>query len=119
MGPVVPLSASPVPVSGATQSFPDPSRRYRIEPPQPNVLLLAERQGDAVGYVSAVRQMDLWMGRDILALDDLYVRESARGQGVGEQVMCALASHAAADQLLIRWGLRERPHDYAARLAAR
>jgi ribosomal protein S18 acetylase RimI-like enzyme len=94
----------------------------------------------AVGYVSAVRQINLWAGRDILALDDLYVRASARNQGVGDQLMRALARHAAEDQLTITWGMREdnhgaqrfyrrlgatlrtkvvaawRPHDYAAHL---
>lgn len=107
------------------------------------VVLLAERAGEAVGYVSAVRELNLWLGRDLLALDDLYVRGSSRGQGVGEQLMCALAAHALDDRLLIRWGLREdndgarrfyerlgatlrtktvaawRPHDYVALLASR
>lgn len=79
----------------------------------------------------------------LLELADLYVREPARGQGVGEQIMCALAAHGVEDRLLIRWGLGEdnngacrfyerlgatlrtktvaawRPHDYAARLASR
>ncbi|MFC4782843.1 GNAT family N-acetyltransferase [Nocardioides sp. MAHUQ-72] len=106
------------------------------------VVLLAEQGDEAVGYVSAVRQVNLWLGRDLLALDDLYVRECARGRGVGEQVMRALAAYAAADSLLIRWGLRSdndgarrfyerlgatmrtktiaawRPHDYAALLSS-
>ena len=69
------------------------------------VVLLAERDGRAVGYVSAVRQLHLWTGGDVLALDDLYVRPGARDAGIGQQLMGALAALAAPEQLLIRWGV--------------
>jgi ribosomal protein S18 acetylase RimI-like enzyme len=69
------------------------------------VVLLAERGGEAVGYVSAVRQLHLWTGGDVLALDDLYVRPGARDAGVGRQLMAALAALAAPERLLIRWGV--------------
>jgi ribosomal protein S18 acetylase RimI-like enzyme len=69
------------------------------------VVLLAERGGAAVGYVSAVRQLHLWTGGDVLNLDDLYVRPGARDAGVGRQLMAALAGLAAPDRLLIRWGM--------------
>jgi ribosomal protein S18 acetylase RimI-like enzyme len=73
---------------------------------RPEVLvLLAERDGAAVGYVSAVRQLYLWTGGDVLNLDDLYVRPGHRDGGVGRQLMCALAALAARDELLIRWGM--------------
>jgi ribosomal protein S18 acetylase RimI-like enzyme len=74
------------------------------------VVLLAERAGAAVGYVSAVRQLNLWAGRDILALDDLYVRSGFRDGGVGGRLMRALADVAATDQLMIRWEMREDNH---------
>jgi ribosomal protein S18 acetylase RimI-like enzyme len=104
------------------------------------VVLLAEDETGQLGYVSAVHQPNLWMGRDIVALDDLYVRSGARNRGVGEQLMTALAQHAAAEQQLIRWEMRAdndgaqrfyrrldaklrtkviatwSPHDYTARL---
>jgi ribosomal protein S18 acetylase RimI-like enzyme len=69
------------------------------------VVLLAERGGEAVGYVSAVRQLHLWTGGDVLALDDLYVRPGARDAGVGRRLMAALAALAAPERLLIRWGV--------------
>jgi ribosomal protein S18 acetylase RimI-like enzyme len=105
------------------------------------VVLLAEQDGVALGYVSAVRQLNLWTGRDILALDDLYVRSSSRGRGVGALLMRSLALTAGRDQLLIRWEMRQdnldaqrfyrrlgatlrtkviaswRPHDYHAHLS--
>ncbi|MGY2082485.1 N-acetyltransferase family protein [Blastococcus sp. SYSU DS0539] len=69
------------------------------------ILLLAEHAGQAVGYVSALRQLHLWTGDDVLDLDDLYVRPGHRDAGVGRQLMAALAALAAPDQLLIRWGM--------------
>ena len=63
------------------------------------VVLLAERDGEAVGYVSAVRQLHLWTGSDVLDLDDLYVRPGHRDGGVGRQLMAALAALAAPRRL--------------------
>lgn len=73
---------------------------------RPDVLVLLARDGDrAVGYVSAVRTLNLWVGGDILAMDDLYVRAESRDRGVGRDLMAALATHAARDQLLVTWGV--------------
>lgn len=71
------------------------------------VVLLAEQDAEAVGYTSATRQVHLWSGRDLVALDDLYVRTSARNRGVGEQLMCAIAAYAAPEDMLVRWELYE------------
>src|SRR5687768_4493872 len=71
------------------------------------VVLLAERDGVPVGYVSAVRRLHLWLGRDILVLDDLFVRDGHRDAGVGRLLMRELAALAAPEQLPIRWEMRE------------
>ena len=68
-------------------------------------VLLAERGGRPIGYVSAIRQIALWTGGDVLNLDDLYVRPGHREAGIGRQLMAALAAVAAREQLLIRWGM--------------
>ncbi|WP_446220026.1 N-acetyltransferase family protein [Micromonospora sp. IBHARD004] len=69
-------------------------------------VLLAERAGEPLGYVSAHRRLHLWSGRDILALDDLLVRAPARDAGVGRGLMLALARTAADDGLVIRWEVK-------------
>jgi GNAT superfamily N-acetyltransferase len=69
------------------------------------IVLLAERDGGPVGYVSAVRQLHLWTGGDVLNLDDLYVRPGHRDAGVGRRLMAALAALAEPDRLLIRCGM--------------
>jgi ribosomal protein S18 acetylase RimI-like enzyme len=71
------------------------------------VVLLAERDGGPVGYVSALRGLHLGEGRDILRLDDLFVRAGHRDAGVGRLLMTELGRLAAAERLLVRWEMRE------------
>ena len=86
------------------------------------VVLLAERDGEPVGYVSAARRLHLWSAADILGLDDLFVREGFRDAGVGRLLMTELARLAAPEGLLIRWEVREdnlRAQQFYERLGAR
>jgi ribosomal protein S18 acetylase RimI-like enzyme len=70
------------------------------------IVLLATRDGRHLGYVSAIRRLHLWSDRDVIALDDLYVREEARNAGVGRALMAALAAgYAAPEGLTITWGV--------------
>jgi ribosomal protein S18 acetylase RimI-like enzyme len=69
------------------------------------IVLLAERRGEAVGYVSCIRRLHLWSDRDVLALDDLYVRDGERAGGVGRRLMLALAEYATPERLTITWGV--------------
>lgn len=93
----------------------------------PSVLvLLAVADDHPVGYVSGIRQLNLWAGRDIFAMDDLYVRAEARDRGIGRSLMAALADHltseTADDQPLITWGVRDdndAGHRFYERLGAR
>ena len=89
---------------------------------RPDVVVLVAEQGrTAVGYVSAVRTLNLWLGGDILSLDDLYVRPEARDVGLGAQLMHALADHVAAEDLIIRWEANldnEAGHRFYRRLGA-
>ncbi|XVQ86919.1 N-acetyltransferase family protein [Microbispora siamensis] len=67
------------------------------------IVLLAERGGRPIGFVSVVRHLNIWAGRDILALDDLFVRPEARDGGVGRLLMTAVAGIAAAEGMVVRW----------------
>jgi ribosomal protein S18 acetylase RimI-like enzyme len=71
------------------------------------LVLLAERGGEPVGYVSAVRRLHLWLGTDVLALDDLFVRDGHRDAGIGRLLMAGLARLASAEDLVVRWEVRE------------
>lgn len=86
------------------------------------IVLLAERDGEGMGYVSALRRPYLWTGGDVLALDDLYVRKEFRDSGVGRELMIELARYAQPDGLTITWGMRlenEHAQRFYARLGAR
>jgi ribosomal protein S18 acetylase RimI-like enzyme len=72
------------------------------------VVLLAERDGVPVGYVSAVRKLHLWRGEDIYALDDLFVRDGHRDAGVGRLLMREMARLASAERLLVRWEVNQQ-----------
>ena len=72
------------------------------------VVLLAERDGVPAGYGSAVRKLHLWLGRDIYALDDLYVRDGYRDAGVGRLLMHELARLATAEDMVVRWEVAEQ-----------
>jgi GNAT superfamily N-acetyltransferase len=96
--------------------------RWRDLLARPDVVVFLAFQGEAtVGYASATRQLHLWSGHDVLALDDLYVRAAARSRGVGAQLMRTVATYAEPESLLIRWTLYETndgAHRFYERLGA-
>jgi ribosomal protein S18 acetylase RimI-like enzyme len=58
--------------------------------------LLAERAGAPLGLAMFYPTFSSWSGQRGLFLEDLYVREAARGQAVGRRLLGALARIAAA-----------------------
>lgn len=68
-------------------------------------VLLAERAGEAQGYVSATRRLHLWSGTELLAVDDVFVLEHARGEGIGERLLLAMAGTVASEELTVVWGV--------------
>lgn len=53
--------------------------------------VLAEMGGKTVGFALFFRNFSTFLGRPGLYLEDLYVRESARGQGIGRALLAHLA----------------------------
>lgn len=83
--------------------------RWRELLARPDVtVLLAEVDHRPVGYVSAARRLHLWSGRDVLALDDLYVRPGHRDRGCGLLLMHELSRCAGG--LTITWGVQPDNH---------
>jgi GNAT superfamily N-acetyltransferase len=54
-------------------------------------LLLAELGGEAVGFALFFTSYSTWEGRPGLYVEDLFVRESARGHGLGRGLLAAIA----------------------------
>jgi GNAT superfamily N-acetyltransferase len=57
--------------------------------------LIAEASGAVAGFALTFTNYSTWEGSAGLYLEDLYVRESARGLGVGRALMAALAGVCA------------------------
>ena len=75
--------------------------------------LIAEANGDALGYLSWTRAYSIWSGGDYLNVDDLFVRAVARDRGVGRALMARFAAVAGAQGLRARWELQADNHDAA------
>lgn len=73
--------------------------------PQPRFgAFLAEIDGVAVGFVTYAINYSIWVGADVIALDDLYVDPTVRSSGLGAQLMQAVAAKCRQDGCAhIRW----------------
>ncbi len=68
--------------------------------------LIAELAGEPVGFALFFRNFSTFLGKPGLYLEDLYVRESARGQGVGRALLAHVAGIArAGDYGRLEWSV--------------
>ena len=56
--------------------------------------VIAQRDGEPVGFALFFQNFSTWTGRPSLYLEDLYVRPEARGHGVGKALLRHLAGIA-------------------------
>lgn len=75
--------------------------------------LLAERAGAPLGYALWHYSYETAWAEHGVYLADLYVREAARGQGVGDGLLRAVARAAAADGATFVWWTAYRTNDNA------
>jgi GNAT superfamily N-acetyltransferase len=68
-------------------------------------VLLAEADGEAVGFLSYMIRYSIWGGSEFINLDDLFVSERVRGRGVGRMLMRRMAEIASARTMVVRWEL--------------
>lgn len=71
-------------------------REQLTSPSPPFECLLGELDGEPVGFALFFHNYSTWRGRRGLYLEDLYVRPSARGRGVGKSLLVHLAALAVA-----------------------
>ena len=60
-------------------------------------VLLAFDSGTAVGFALFFYNFSTWLGRAGIYLEDLFVREDYRGQGIGRHLLKTLARTAVAE----------------------
>jgi GNAT superfamily N-acetyltransferase len=65
--------------------------------------LIAEDGSGVVGYVTYTIDYSIWNGGDFIRIDDVYVRDRARGRGTGRQLMRALADIGVSQAMRVRW----------------
>jgi GNAT superfamily N-acetyltransferase len=59
-------------------------------------ILIGEVDGAAQGFVLFFHNYSTWLGRAGVYVEDLYVRDAARGLGLGRQLLAAVARIALA-----------------------
>jgi GNAT superfamily N-acetyltransferase len=69
-------------------------RRHGFGPERRFEALLALVDGEPAGFALFFPDFSTWRGRPGIFLEDLYVREWARGRGVGRRLMARLAAIA-------------------------
>ena len=66
------------------------------DPGSPVEGLIAERDGELVGFVNCVLHPSTWGAADTCYLEDLFVSPSARGSGAGRALIDAVLERARA-----------------------
>lgn len=69
----------------------DDLRRWLFGPSPVAEVLLAFEGGDAAGFALFFPNFSTFLGRPGIYLEDLFVRESSRGRGIGRQLLTRLA----------------------------
>ncbi|MFO1061255.1 MAG: GNAT family N-acetyltransferase [Dongiaceae bacterium] len=80
-------------------------------------LLVAELGGTVVGFALFFTSWSTWEGRPGLYLEDLFVRETARGRGLGRRLLAAIArlalerGYPRLDLCVLDWNPARRFYD--------
>jgi GNAT superfamily N-acetyltransferase len=85
-------------------AFTDEAARAMLAGSTPKMrALIAESDGEALGSVTYTYVYWPWHGQELIYVDDLIVREMARGRGVGRAIMHEIARIALAEGRRVRW----------------
>jgi GNAT superfamily N-acetyltransferase len=74
-------------------------------------VLIAEEQGNPVGFVLFFHNFSTFLGRKGIYIEDLYIREQARGKGYGEALLkeiCKLAKDRGCGR--VEWWVLDWNH---------
>lgn len=80
----------------AVETTVDDLRTQLSAPRPPFSCLLAEVDGESAGFALFFQNYSTWRGRPGVYLEDLFVRPSHRGRGVGRLLLSAVAREAVA-----------------------
>ncbi|GAB3020408.1 GNAT family N-acetyltransferase [Bowmanella dokdonensis] len=73
--------------------------------------LLAEIDGEIAGYASFTWNYSIWLGSELMTLDDLFVWDRFRGRKIGEALMQELSNICRTrDIQRIKWEVQQDNH---------
>ncbi len=78
------------------------ARALAGDPPRLHAII-AEDAGGPAGFVTYSIDFAIWTGGDVVRVDDVFVRERARGGGAGTRLMQRIAELALAGGMSCRW----------------
>lgn len=68
-------------------------------------ILVAEEHGQVVGVATYFERFHIWFGEELIEIDDLFVRPSFRGHGIGNKLLEAIGKMAKERGVHVRWGI--------------
>ncbi|MFC3053404.1 GNAT family N-acetyltransferase [Kordiimonas pumila] len=68
-------------------------------------ILVAEENGSLVGVATYFHRFHIWFGENIIQIDDLFVKPSARGHGIGNKLLEAIGLMAKKENVHVRWNI--------------
>lgn len=66
-------------------------------------ILVAELNGEIAGLVTYFHRFHIWFGENLIEIDDLFVRQSARGHGIGKRLLLAIGQQAKRENVHVKW----------------
>ena len=82
--------------------------RRLVDPGGPLVGLVAEDDGEVIGFVNCVLHASTWAAGEICYLEDLFVSPAARGSGAGRALIEAVLERARSNGWeRVYWHTRE------------
>jgi GNAT superfamily N-acetyltransferase len=68
-------------------------------------ILVAEEHGETVGVATYFDRFHIWFGEELIEIDDLFVRPSSRGHGIGNKLLEAIGKMAKQRGVHVRWAI--------------
>lgn len=66
-------------------------------------IMVAEMDGQIAGVVTYFHRFHIWFGEKMIEIDDLFVRPSARGRGIGRKLLLAIGHMGRSEGVHVKW----------------
>lgn len=66
-------------------------------------IMVADLNGEIAGVVTYFHRFHIWFGENLIEIDDLFVRPSARGHGIGKKLLMAIGQLGKSENVHVKW----------------